>query len=205
MKLHLLLSDEMKPTLPHTIEVISDMGVVNWRGVTGDNVILKGSENDFLDWLKPFKKVIVGTGFHHISEFTWKDLIDVFKIEPIKVHVGNYVRENPLSSRYGVLKDFYCVREEDLPYVQFMEGIPITKEWCEKLDFDVDSRIHESGNYDWTAERGCVRIKSLDGKVTVRVVGGGITSILEHIECVHELQNLYFWLHYQMLIIKEEE
>ena len=76
-----------------------------------------------------------------------------------EVRVGNYVKEHDYSSRgRGLLEGFYRGEYSDLGYHNFMVGIPITLEWCKKLKMDIEERIHPSGNYDWIAEAGGLRV-----------------------------------------------
>ena len=75
------------------------------------------------------------------------------------VRVGNYVTEHEFSSRgRGLYEGFYRVEYQDLGYHNFMVGIPITLEWCKKLNMVIEERIHPSGNYDWIAEAGGLRV-----------------------------------------------
>jgi len=66
---------------------------------------------------------------------------------------------------------------------------------CELMGFDIDERYHESGNYDWIAERGMLKIHSLDDKVRVLLRTGGSTVLLEHIAYVEQVRWLYYYLH----------
>lgn len=111
------------------------------------------------------------------------------------VREKNYVKESGFSSRGRSLEPFYRVEYHDLGYHQFMEGIPITLEWCKKLGMDTEERIHSSGNFDWTAEVAGLRVRADKGKVTVFYNCLGGSTIIEHIKYVHQLQNFYygFW------------
>jgi len=73
--------------------------------------------------------------------------------------------------------------------------IPITKDMCELMGFDIDERYHESGNYDWIARRGMIKIHSLDDEVTVILATCGGQTTLDHIKFIHQVQWLYFYLH----------
>lgn len=66
---------------------------------------------------------------------------------------------------------------------------------CELMGFDIDERYHGSGNYDWIAERGMLKIHSLDGKVTVLLRTGGSQTVLYHIQYTEQLRWLYYYLH----------
>ena len=73
-----------------------------------------------------------------------------------------------------------------------MVGIPITLEWCKKLKMDIEERIHPSGNYDWIAEKGGLRVVENKGNVYVSHGAMGCRTLLEHIKYVHQLQNFYY-------------
>lgn len=111
------------------------------------------------------------------------------------VREGNYVIESKFSSRGRALEPFYRVEYSDLGYHNFMEGIPITLEWCKYLKMATEERIHPSGNYDWIAEAPGIKIKADKGEITVFHTISGCTMILEHIKYVHQIQNFYygFW------------
>jgi hypothetical protein len=110
------------------------------------------------------------------------------------VREGNYVTEHPFSSRDRSLESFYKVEYRDLGYHNFMEGIPITLEWCKYLKMDVEEVMpHATGaNFDWIAEVAGLRVRGFKGGITVFHSMGGCTSILEHIKYVHQLQNFYY-------------
>ncbi len=72
MKLYLLITDEMKATMPDTINVIANYGNIkvvfpNEKGeigheMHGDNVVIDATKEDLVKWLKPFDGVAIGTG-----------------------------------------------------------------------------------------------------------------------------------------------
>ena len=78
---------------------------------------------------------------------------------------------------------------------EYFEGIPITKEWCEKLGMEIEKRYHESSNYDWIAEKGNISVKALNGEIFVRFHTGGVVTSLENVIFVHQLQNIYYIWH----------
>jgi hypothetical protein len=73
--------------------------------------------------------------------------------------------------------------------------IPITKLQCERMNFDVDERYHESGNYDWIARRGMIKIVSLNDEVNVILATCGGQTSLEHIKYLHQVKRLFYSLH----------
>jgi len=71
--INLLLTDELKATMPKTIKVLANFGEIevifpHREGdemdtyMVGDNAVIEGSEEDFIKWLKPFDGVAVGVG-----------------------------------------------------------------------------------------------------------------------------------------------
>jgi hypothetical protein len=75
MQVCILLEDRLKP-MPQNIEVIFDAGpleiVINNdinNRITGDHVILEGSEQAFKTWLKPFDGVYLGIGAMQAQQF----------------------------------------------------------------------------------------------------------------------------------------
>ena len=73
--------------------------------------------------------------------------------------------------------------------------IPITKTMCELMGFDIDERYHKSGNYDWVADKGMIKIHSLNGEVNVFLSTGGGQVLLEHVKFVSQVQWLFFYIH----------
>lgn len=108
------------------------------------------------------------------------------------VREGNYVEESKYSSRDRSNEPFYRVKYDDLEYHNYMEGIPITLEWCKRLKMDIEERIHPSGNYDWIAEAGGLRVVGDKGKIFISHGNMGCRTSLEHIKYVHQLQNFYY-------------
>ena len=114
-------------------------------------------------------------------------------MKPNDIRRGNYVTEHMFSSRGRSHEPFYKVEYSDLGYPQFMEGIPITLEWCKYLKMDTETPMpHAKANFDWIAEAPRVKVRGHNGEITVYEVIGGCMSILEHIKYVHQLQNFYY-------------
>ena len=80
-----------------------------------------------------------------------------------------------------------------------MPKVPITKDMCKLMDFDISERVHETSNFDWIAERGMLKIHALDGEITVILRVGGGSVLLEHIKYVHQVQKLFELLHNQVI------
>jgi len=81
MKIDLLLTEEMKKTMPNTIEIVNDFGVINVRFdsleedglpimIRGNSVILNGETSEIIEWLKPFDGVPVGCGSPQLESFS---------------------------------------------------------------------------------------------------------------------------------------
>jgi len=73
MTLNILLTDELKATMPETIKITMNFGEIrvifpsekkNERAhyMVGDNAVLLGDAEEFKKWLKPFDGVAVGVG-----------------------------------------------------------------------------------------------------------------------------------------------
>lgn len=120
-----------------------------------------------------------------------------------EIRAGNYVKEHEFSSRGRSLEGEYAIELYDIAYYNFMCPVPITKEWCEKLGFVIEVRHHSSSNYDWVAMKGAFTIKILDDEIIVLFSVGGVTTLLENIKNVHELQNFYYFWHLKELTIAE--
>lgn len=73
-----------------------------------------------------------------------------------------------------------------------MEGIPLTEDWLKQLGFDYKSKT--TGGYEWSILNG---VKLLDRKL---YCGDGTFS--KPIEYVHQLQNLYYALIGEELILR---
>jgi hypothetical protein len=71
----LLLTSEMKP-VPKSIKILSNWDTISMivpsdnTIVVGDHVCLKGTEEDFKNWLRPFNGIWVGQGSPMLQEFT---------------------------------------------------------------------------------------------------------------------------------------
>jgi hypothetical protein len=111
-----------------------------------------------------------------------------------EVRAGNFVKESSFSSRDRSLQPFYKVEYRDLGYSQFMEGIPITLEWCKYLKMDIEEVMPYAtrANFDWIAKAPRVQIYSFKDTITIFEVMCGCKSMLEHIKYVHQLQNYYY-------------
>lgn len=208
MKLNLILTEELKKSMPHTIETIYHLTEVkeeiNSNKYYGDSVIVCGDEDDFIKWLLPHKKIAVGLGRTADNEFYELTVKDAISLIPIKVEFNNYVQESIFSSRHFQFNDYYQVNQTNIQYVNLMAGIPIDEKWCIRLGFDVRNRFHSSCNYDWIAEMGHFIIRSMDNKVHVSMRFDGYTIGLDHIKFVHELQNIYYWMYGAELVIEKD-
>lgn len=81
MTIHLLLTEEIRPTMPETINVVADYGelkvvlpyensksnIIDFK--RGSHVLLNGEENMFSDWLRPFDGILVGVGSPMMQQF----------------------------------------------------------------------------------------------------------------------------------------
>ena len=72
MRLNLLLTPEVRATMPKTVKIIQDFGHTHVvfpdennnieHSLIGNNAVLEASEADIIAWLKPFDGIAVGTG-----------------------------------------------------------------------------------------------------------------------------------------------
>jgi hypothetical protein len=73
MILNILLTPEIRASLPNSVIVTIDFGSIDVRFpaldpkeepmiLTGNNVVIEGKQDDIVKWLKPFDGVAVGTG-----------------------------------------------------------------------------------------------------------------------------------------------
>lgn len=97
-------------------------------------------------------------------------------------------------------------------HYDYLEGIPLTEQWLEKLGFKKETYgIHEGANYkhtlwfgDWHFNYG--KHKNGQGYFIIQSNGGyddaGELDIIETCKYVHQLQNLYFALTGKELTLK---
>ena len=111
-----------------------------------------------------------------------------------EIRGGNYVKESEFSSRGRALEPFFRVEPQDYPYHNFLRPIPIDLEWCKRLKMDIEEKMPwtTGGNFDWTAEAPGVLVRSYLGNIMVFECRGGVRTVLEHIEYVHQLQNFFY-------------
>ena len=73
MRINILLTSEMKATLPQSVVVAHDFGTIDVRFpaldpkekpmiLKGNNVVIEGEQDDIVNWLKPFDAIAVGSG-----------------------------------------------------------------------------------------------------------------------------------------------
>jgi hypothetical protein len=82
MTVQLLLTDEIKATMPETINVLFNYGRIQVRFpalngndkealmMFGDNAVLEGDADEFVKWLKPFDGIAVGNGVPQMESFS---------------------------------------------------------------------------------------------------------------------------------------
>jgi len=81
MKQHLLLTPEIKKAMPETIKELHNFGKIDVIFpaiddkeedliLSGDNAILEGEQDEFINWLKSFDAVPVGDGVPQMEHFT---------------------------------------------------------------------------------------------------------------------------------------
>jgi hypothetical protein len=81
MTIDLLLTLEMRETMPDTIKEVFNFGntqvvfpAINPKEdpliIVGDSVVLEGETDEIVKWLKPFDGVAVGCGVPQLERFT---------------------------------------------------------------------------------------------------------------------------------------
>ena len=77
MQLHLLLTPEVKKTMPNTVKMVANYGTINVvfedESIplrSGENCILEDEKENIVNWLRPFDEVLVGSGTPQLEEFT---------------------------------------------------------------------------------------------------------------------------------------
>ena len=70
---HILLTPEIKSAMPDSVKITHNFGEINVRFssledggepliLTGDNAVVEGDTQEFINWLKPFDGVAIGVG-----------------------------------------------------------------------------------------------------------------------------------------------
>jgi hypothetical protein len=81
MKVPILLTPEVKATMPETIKVLFNFGHTQVRFpaiennanplmLIGDNAVVEGNKEDIIKWLKPFDGVAIGGESPQLEQFT---------------------------------------------------------------------------------------------------------------------------------------
>lgn len=73
MKVHLLLTDDIRAAMPDSIKIVLDWGMLNVRfphkDYFGLHCCVEGEEKDIVDWLKPFDGFVKGNGIPMTETF----------------------------------------------------------------------------------------------------------------------------------------
>jgi hypothetical protein len=81
MILNILLTEELKATMPETIKITHNFcnidvifDAINPNDepliLNGDNVVVEGSQEEIIKWFKPFDGVPIGSGSPRMENFT---------------------------------------------------------------------------------------------------------------------------------------
>ena len=73
MTINILLTPEIRSTMPDSVVVVMDYGRIKVifpafdpkeepMTLNGDNVVIMGDESDIVKWLKPYNNIAVGVG-----------------------------------------------------------------------------------------------------------------------------------------------
>ena len=131
-------------------------------------------------------------------------------MEANELRIGNYIEAygyvanvttiddeiiefNPISDKDGSLPEYNYIRTEDC------NPIPITKEWLGKFELKESSYIDQyTSKFDLPDERFTIHLAS-DGNHKIIFSGNELTFV----HGIHQLQNLYFALTGEELMIEE--
>jgi hypothetical protein len=74
MQLHMVITDEIKPSMPDDVEIIMDFGQIHVRFSDTDhrfglNCVVEADTQVIIDWLKPFDGIIKGCGAPQLEQF----------------------------------------------------------------------------------------------------------------------------------------
>jgi len=87
MKIDLLLTEEMKATMPKSINILHNFGEITVRFpsiessdepmfMDGESVIIEAETQEIINWLKPFDGVPIGCGTPQLEQFMIKHIKD---------------------------------------------------------------------------------------------------------------------------------
>ena len=81
MQLHLLLTDDIKATMPNDVKIIEDYGqlLVRFEDIKdrfGLHCIVEAEQQVIVDWLKPFDGFVKGSGTPIFESFTIAHVAD---------------------------------------------------------------------------------------------------------------------------------
>jgi hypothetical protein len=119
-----------------------------------------------------------------------------------ELRIGNWV-----STIYGMEFQVYPMAFKQMPtdeknnlILNTWKPIPITQEWLLKLGFiDLQERCGLNGIYSIIGKRGNINIETMS---YCEIDYEGSVNDIVKIEYVHELQNLFYALNKEELIIK---
>lgn len=87
MILDMLLTKEIRATMPDTVKITHNFGTIQVifealdpkdepMILTGDNVVLEADTQEIINWLKPFDDVPIGCGTPQLESFTLRSIKD---------------------------------------------------------------------------------------------------------------------------------
>lgn len=81
MTSHLLITDEMRATMPETVKEVFNFGRIHvifpalkegepHLNMFGDNAVVEAETEEMIKWLKPFDGIAIGNGSPQMESFT---------------------------------------------------------------------------------------------------------------------------------------
>lgn len=112
-------------------------------------------------------------------------------INPQELRIGNIVYAHPDNPNYYQLKSFNegigHIADGAMIFLKDAVGVPLSPELLEKLGFEMEEGYYKKGDLSIDAYHAAE-----DGYVVYKG-----EELLTTVDAVHELQNLYYWLHFK--------
>lgn len=126
-------------------------------------------------------------------------------MEPKEIRIGNYLKDNNgvVIQVYGI-NDCVLLKNKHIVPLRSINKIPLTKEWLLKFGFINQFPKHPNGFYVLFIDNNISLSFNYSAVLNVNIKNYGVILSFKDFN-VHELQNLYFSLTRQELIIKNKD